>query len=241
MTHGKPIDPGNAMADPRRLTLFDLDNTLLAGDSDYGWALFLIEIGVLDRDEYERRNQEFYDDYKAGRLDIHAFLDFQLRPLARYPTAELEAWRARFVEAKIRPMMTAEGRRVVAERIDAGDLVAIITSTNSFVTRPIADLFGISHLIATEPEMVDGRYTGGVSGTPSFREGKVERLDDWLRGMGRSLESFRESWFYSDSQNDLPLLERVSHPVAVDPDPTLAAAAVRLGWPVLHWRAPLHV
>jgi HAD superfamily hydrolase (TIGR01490 family) len=220
----------------QRLTLFDLDNTLLAGDSDYGWAQFLIELGVLDAASYERRNAAFFADYKAGTLDIHAFLDFQLQPLALHDPATLFAWRERFLDEKIRPMLLPAARKVVTESLAAGDLVAVVTATNSFVTRPIAALYGIEQLVATEPEMVDGRFTGRVTGEPCFQAGKVRCVAHWLRGLQRQLGDFRESWFYSDSHNDLPLLVAVTHPVAVDPDATLAAHARERGWPTVSWR-----
>jgi HAD superfamily hydrolase (TIGR01490 family) len=215
----------------RRLVLLDLDNTLLSGDSDFEWAQYLIEQGVLDREVYEARNQHFYDQYKSGRLDIREFLDFQLKPLARHPRAQLDAWHDGFMAAKVRPMIRA-GARALIER-HREDLCVIITATNSFVTGPIALELGVPNLIATEPEQRDGSFTGGVTGTPCFREGKVERLEQWLAGRGRSLVSFEESWFYSDSLNDLPLLERVTHPVAVDPDDTLRSHARRRGWRIM--------
>jgi HAD superfamily hydrolase (TIGR01490 family) len=229
---------GTASGPPSRLTLFDLDNTLLAGDSDYGWAQFLIEAGVLDPVEYEQQNARFFADYKAGRLDIHAFLRFQLRPLAEHEPARLLAWRERFLEEKIVPMLLPKGRAEVAERLAAGDLVAVVTATNSFITRPIADLYGIRYLVATEPEVIAGRFTGRPEGLPCFREGKLARVRSWLGGLGASLEGFESSWFYSDSHNDLPLLSAVTHPVAVDPDPTLARHAGGRGWAVLSWRGP---
>jgi HAD superfamily hydrolase (TIGR01490 family) len=213
------------------LTLFDLDNTLLAGDSDFEWAQFLIEQGVLDREIYEARNNEFYEQYKLGTLDIHAFLDFQLKPLARHPRRVLNAWHAEFMRIKIMPMMRASARALVERH--RGDLCAIVTATNSFVTAPIAREFGIEHLIATEPAAVDGEFTGGVTGEPCFRDGKIRRLDAWLADRGQTLASFAESRFYSDSLNDLPLLEKVTHPVAVDPDATLRAHAAQHGWPVI--------
>jgi HAD superfamily hydrolase (TIGR01490 family) len=219
-----------------KLVLFDLDNTLLAGDSDFEWAQFLIQRGVLDRALYEARNQAFYEQYKAGTLDIHAFLDFQLKPLARHPRAQLDAWHADFMQQKIRPIMTAAAQQLVQRELQSADLLAIVTATNSFVTAPIARAFGIDHLIATEPEQVNGEYTGKVSGTPSFREGKITRLHDWLNAYGKTLSDFDESWFYSDSLNDLPLLECVTHPVAVDPDDTLRAIAIERGWQVLSLR-----
>lgn len=214
-----------------RLVLFDLDNTLLAGDSDFEWAQFLIEEGVLDREVYEARNQAFYDQYKAGTLDIHEFLDFQLKPLSRHPRTVLDRWHAAFMARKIVPIIRDSARRLVERHSDG--LRVVITATNSFVTRPIAREFGIENLIATEPEARDGEFTGGVVGTPCFRDGKVERLAAWLAERGRTLASFQESWFYSDSLNDLPLLSRVTHPVAVDPDETLRAHASAHGWPIV--------
>lgn len=214
-----------------RLALFDLDNTLLAGDSDFEWAQFLIEQGVLDREVYEARNQAFYDQYRAGTLDIHEFLDFQLKPLSRHTRATLDAWHREFMERKVRPLMREKARTLVARH--GGDLRVVITATNSFVTGPIAREFGISELIATEPEQRNGEFSGAVSGIPCFREGKVARLEEWLARRGSSLASFAESWFYSDSLNDLPLLDRVSHPVAVDPDDTLRKHAASRGWPII--------
>jgi HAD superfamily hydrolase (TIGR01490 family) len=214
-----------------RLALFDLDNTLLAGDSDFEWAQFLIERGVLDREVYEARNVEFYEQYKAGTLNIREFLDFQLKPLARHDRAVLDAWHRDFMARKIIPIITDSARDLV--RRHTGDLCAIVTATNSFVTAPIARAFGIEHLIATEPEEKEGQFTGGVRGTPSFREGKVERVLAWLAQRGQSFGAFDRSWFYSDSLNDLPLLSQVTDPVAVDPDAKLLAHAERNGWPVL--------
>jgi len=218
------------------LVLFDLDNTLLGGDSDYEWAQFLIERGVLDRTVYEARNDEFFAQYKAGTLDILEFLDFQLAPLARYPRAQLDAWHATFMDAKIRPMIGAPARDLVAAHLTAGALCAVVTATNSFVTAPIAREFGVPHLIATEPETRDGAFTGRPAGVPCFREGKVTRLEQWLAGLGRPLASFAASSFYSDSHNDLALLERVTRPVAVDPDDALRRIAESRGWPVISLR-----
>ncbi len=218
------------------LALFDLDNTLLAGDSDYEWAQFLIERGVLERDRYETRNDEFYRQYVAGTLDIRAFLDFQLAPLARHPRAELDAWHAEFMDAKVRPMIGAPARRLVERHLRAGALCAIVTATNSFVTGPIARAFGVAHLIATEPEMQAGRFTGKVAGTPCFRDGKVVRLEQWLATLGKPLPGFAVSSFYSDSHNDLPLLERVTRPVAVDPDAALRRLAESRGWQIISLR-----
>ncbi len=213
------------------LALFDLDNTLLSGDSDFEWAQFLIEQGVLDRELYEARNAEFYEQYKAGTLDIHEFLDFQLRPLARHPRRLLDEWHRQFMQSKIIPLIRPRARELIERH--RGDLCAIVTATNSFVTTPIARQFGIPNLIATEPAHVADEYTGEVSGTPCFREGKVARLDAWLAARGQPLGSFAHSWFYSDSLNDIALLSHVTDPVAVDPDPTLRAHAERLGWPII--------
>ena len=213
------------------LALFDLDNTLLAGDSDFEWAQFLIDRGVLDRKIYEARNQAFYDQYKAGTLDIYEFLDFQLKPLSQHPRTVLDAWHADYMKQRILPMIRDSARGLVEKH--RGEVRVIITATNSFVTAPIARAFGIEHLIATEPEIRNGVFTGGVSGTPCFREGKVERLEAWLAGRGESLKNIEKSTFYSDSHNDLPLLDQVGHPVAVDPDAALRAHAGARGWPVI--------
>ncbi len=219
-----------------KLALFDLDNTLLAGDSDFEWAQFLISRGVLDREVHEAKNQVFYDHYKAGTLDIHAFLDFQLAPLARHPRAELDAWHREFMATRIRPMMTAAAQVLVRRHLDGGDLCAIVTATNSFVTGPVCREFGIEHLVATVPAQLDGRFTGKPRGTPAFKEGKIERVEAWLESLGLWWGAFETSHFYSDSHNDLPLLARVSHPVAVDPDATLRAHAAAAGWPVISLR-----
>lgn len=217
-----------------RLALFDLDNTLLAGDSDFEWAQFLIEKGVLDRELYEAKNQTFYDQYKSGTLDIHEFLDFQLKPLAHHPRAQLDAWHDEYMRTRIVPMVAKGAPALLARH--AGDTRVIVTATNSFVTAPIAHYLGVEHLIATEPEQVGGEFTGKVSGLPSFKDGKVTRLEQWLTGQGENLATVAESWFYSDSLNDLPLLARVRHPVAVDPDATLLAHAQAAGWAVISLR-----
>lgn len=218
-----------------KLALFDLDNTLLAGDSDFEWAQFLIEQGVLDRELYEARNQHFYDQYRAGTLDIHEFLDFQLKPLARHSREQLEKWHRDYMHRKILPMITQKARDLVESH--AGDARVVVTATNSFVTRPIAREFGIENLVATDPEeRPDGEFTGGVQGLPAFREGKVARMESWLAGLGLTWASFAETWFYSDSLNDLPLLTKATHPVAVDPDETLKEHAVANGWMVISLR-----
>ena len=218
-----------------RLTIFDLDNTLLAGDSDFQWGQFLIEQGVLTRETHEARNLEFYEDYKRGELDIDAFLAFQLKPLSQYPRAQLDAWHREYMESKIRPMMTQKAVELVERHRRQGDLLMIITATNSFVTGPIAQAFGIDHLIGTTPEEVDGAFTGRACGVPSFQEGKITRLEQWLAERGKTLGDY-ETTFYSDSRNDLPLLKLVDNPVAVDPDPVLHDHAQAQGWPIISLR-----
>lgn len=215
------------------LALFDLDNTLLGGDSDYLWGRFLVEQGIVDGDAYERQNQYFYDQYKAGSLDIQAFLAFSLRPLAEHPPARLHAWREQFVARLIDPIVLPAARALVERHRAQGDTPVIITATNRFVTAPIAARFGIEHLIATEVEMDGERYTGRSTGTPCFQGGKVRRLQQWLNQQDGDLGG---SWFYSDSHNDLPLLEQVANPVAVDPDDTLAQQARARGWPIISLR-----
>jgi HAD superfamily hydrolase (TIGR01490 family) len=215
------------------LALFDLDNTLLAGDSDYLWGCFLVDRGLVDRQLYEQANDRFYKEYAEGRLDIHEFLNFALQPLAEIDADTLRSLHREFMETSIRPIMTAAGRDKIAMHQQRGDHIVIITATNSFVTGPIAEAFGVADLIATEPERIDGRYTGRVAGTPCFQHGKIERLHDWLQTSGMNMEG---SWFYSDSHNDLPLLETVAHPVAVDPDPQLQATAEQRGWQITSFR-----
>jgi HAD superfamily hydrolase (TIGR01490 family) len=219
-----------------KLALFDLDHTLLAGDSDYEWGQFLIERGVLARETYEAQNARFFEQYKAGTLDIHEYLGFALGPLAAHMPQELARWHAEFMRERIRPMILPRARALIARHRDAGELCAVVTATNSFVTAPIARELGVPHLVATEPESVAGRFTGRVAGTPCFREGKLRRVDEWLAGLGHRFAQFEDSCFYSDSHNDLPLLERVRRPVAVDPDEQLAAAAAERGWPVISLR-----
>lgn len=218
------------------LVLFDLDNTLLAGDSDFAWAQFLIGKGVLDREVQEAKNIAFYEQYKAGTLDIFEFLDFQLAPLARHSRAELDAWHREFLQASIKPMITAQARALVKQHLERGAVVAVVTATNSFVTGPIVREFGIPHLIATIPAQQDGAFTGKPRGTPAFKAGKIERVEAWLESLGLYFGSFEQSWFYSDSHNDLPLMQKVDKPVAVDPDDTLRAHAVQQGWPVISLR-----
>jgi HAD superfamily hydrolase (TIGR01490 family) len=216
--------------------LFDLDNTLLSGDSDFEWAQFLIEQGVLERELFEAKNLAFYQQYKAGTLDIHEFLDFQLKPLSRHARRVLDGWHEEFMRSRVQGMMGAAARDLVGRHRVAGDVCVIITATNSFVTAPIARAFGVEHLIATEPEQIGGEFTGRVAGVPSFREGKIARLEDWMAQRGWGWSDFADTWFYSDSLNDLPLLAKVQNPVAVDPDPTLRAHAEQHGWRIMSLR-----
>jgi len=212
------------------LAIFDLDNTLLRGDSDYAWGQFLVEQHVVDGEKYERENQRYYDAYKAGTLDIMEFLAFSLHPLTLFERDQLDTWHRQFMQQKILPMILPSARNLVTKHRDQGDTLLIITATNSFITRPIAEEFGIEHLIATEPEQREGRFTGRVAGVPCFREGKVTRLNDWMSQNNASLAG---SWFYSDSHNDLPLLKLAENPVAVNPDGELENAARQNNWPIL--------
>lgn len=216
------------------LAIFDLDNTLLAGDSDHAWGEFLVEESIVDADEYQKANDKFYQEYLNGELDILHYLSFALQPLARHDMQQLLTWRKEFVEKKIRPMMQASATELLDSHRAQGHTLLIITATNRFVTEPVAELLGIEHLIATEPELVNGRYTGEVAGVPSFQDGKVTRLHDWLESTGESLDG---AWFYSDSHNDAPLLRKVDNPVAVDPDPTLENIAKENGWKIMSLRA----
>jgi HAD superfamily hydrolase (TIGR01490 family) len=220
----------------QNLALFDLDNTLLAGDSDYNWSLFLIKQGLLDEKTHHERNEQFYLDYKNGNLDIYKFLAFQLKPLSEHSVADLNALHAKYMDTVIRPMMTKKAQDLVNQHKAQGDLCLVITATNSFVTKPIAQAYGIAHLIGTDPEMANGAYTGGVAGVPSFQEGKVTRLQQWLAERGQVLADFARSYFYSDSHNDLPLMKLVTHPVAVDADAKLTDYAQQHGWPQISLR-----
>lgn len=218
------------------LALFDLDNTLLAGDSDFEWSQFLIEKKVLDRDIFEQRNIDFYEQYKAGTLDIYEFLDFQFKPLAQNPRKQLDAWHNEFMKKKIQKLIAPGALKLIEKHMLDGDLCIIITATNRFVTAPIAKALGIQHLIATEAEHKNGEFTGQVAGTPCFREGKITCLENWLDANNLTWMSFLQSWFYSDSLNDLPLLNKVTHPVAVDPDNTLKSHAEQHDWSIISLR-----
>ena len=215
------------------LAIFDLDNTLLNGDSDHAWGEFLCAKGIVDAEEYSRANDYFYEQYKNGGLDIFEFLSFALKPLAEIEPEELNKLHQQFMQEKIEPIILPKAEELLAKHKEQGDFLLIITATNHFVTGPIAKRLGVDEIIATDPEQIDGRYTGKVAGTPCFQDGKVTRLNNWLEKQGHSLE---ESYFYSDSHNDLPLLERVTYPVAVNPDDILEEHANNSLWPVLDLR-----
>lgn len=215
----------------KRLALFDLDNTLLSGDSDHAWGEYLADQGMVDAGEHKRQNDAFWEDYKAGSLDIQAYLRFALSAIAGKSDTELAPLRERYIETRIKPMIRPGALALLRQH--QHDLCAIVTATNAFVTRPIADLLGVTNLIACDVEMSDGRYTGEPAGIPSFREGKIVRVESWLAAQNLTLNDFDETWFYSDSRNDLPLLLHVTHPVAVDPDDALRAVANERQWPVI--------
>ena len=215
------------------LALFDLDNTLLAGDSDYLWGCFLADQGIVDKESYERENQRFMDEYNQGTLDIFEFLSFSLQPLRDNDPATLRRLQQQFLDEKIRPIMSPASFDLINKHRQAGDTLAVITATNSFVTAPIVKAFGIDNLLATEPEINGNGYTGKVAGTPCFQQGKVTRLQQWIGEQGIELDG---SWFYSDSRNDIPLLKIVDNPVAVDPDEQLRQLASEQGWPIISLR-----
>ena len=215
------------------LAIFDLDNTLIADDSDYLWGQFLVDQGIVDKDQYEQANARFYEDYKKGNLDIVEFLNFSLAPLAKHDTQQLFRWRSRFIEEIIHPLLLKSAMALVDKHREQGDTLLVITATNRFVTEPIVQLFGIDNLLATTPEFINGRYTGKFNGIPCYQEGKVKLLRAWLNDTSKSMKN---SWFYSDSHNDLPLLKLVDNPVAVDPDPVLRDFAVQANWPIISLR-----
>ncbi|MGZ4957157.1 MAG: histidinol-phosphatase [Methylobacter sp.] len=215
------------------LAIFDLDNTLIADDSDYLWGQFLVDQGIVDKSHYEDANAKFYEDYKQGTLDIVEFLRFSLQPLADNDPDQLYQWRAQFIEQAIKPLLLEPAQQLIAKHKDRGDTLLVITATNRFVTEPIVRLYGIENLLATTPEFINGRYTGGFNGIPCFQEGKVKLLEAWLKD---SAETMQESWFYSDSHNDLPLLKLVDHPVAVNPDEKLTEFAEAANWPIISLR-----
>jgi HAD superfamily hydrolase (TIGR01490 family) len=219
----------------KNLTLFDLDHTLIPLDSDYEWGQFLVRIGAVEPVEFARRNAAFYAQYEAGTLDPVEYLEFALGTLARFPRRQLDAWHAQFMEEVIHPAMLPAATSLVKRHQDAGDLVLIVTATNRFVTEPIAHAFGVEHLIAAEPEVSkEGEITGRLASTPTSGMGKVIHLESWLAARGESLHSFERSMFYSDSQNDIPLLSAVTHPIATNPNPLLAAHASAQSWQTLN-------
>ena len=219
---------------PRRLALFDLDHTLLPLDSDYQWADFLARTGRAgDPDEARRRNDDLMERYNRGELTAEQAAEFMLGLLAAHTPFDLAAWHEEFMAEVVRPSITPAARELVQSHLEAGDLCAVVTATNSFVTAPIARAFGVPHLVATDPQYLNGRFTGRIQGTPSFKEGKVIRVNDWLAAMGLTLADFSESFFYSDSVNDVPLLEKVSQPIAANPSPALREIARGRGWQVI--------
>jgi HAD superfamily hydrolase (TIGR01490 family) len=218
------------------IALFDLDYTLLGGDATWEWIHFLIGLGALDRASYEAELEQFYVDYREGTLDIRDFLHFDFRALASHPRAQLEAWRERYVAEAIAPLLLPRARALIASHQARGHLTAIVTAANSFITAPIAGLYGVRHLLASDPEVVDGEFTGRIAGVPCFHEGKFTRLEAWLASRGEALPDFAESYFYGDSQSDVPLMERVTHPVVVSPDEALAQLAQARRWPVISLR-----
>lgn len=215
------------------LAIFDLDNTLIADDSDFLWGQFLVDHGIVDKDYYESVNAKFYEDYKEGTLDIVEFLGFSLAPLAMHDVNQLHEWREAFVDSIIKPITLKAAHDLVERHRDAGDTLVVVTATNRFVTAPIVELYGIEHLLATTPEMKHGQYTGKFIGKPCFQEGKITHLQQWLAETGHTLAG---SYFYSDSHNDLPLLRLVDHPVAVDPDQKLRETALQEQWPIMSLR-----
>jgi HAD superfamily hydrolase (TIGR01490 family) len=218
------------------LALFDLDNTLLGGDSDLEWGEFLMARGALDRATFEPLRRRLSADYHAGRLDVDAFYACQLGVLTRHPRAALEAWREEYLAQRIRPIIGPPARALIRRHQEQGALCAVVTGTSAFTTWPISRELGIPHLVATVPAWDGQRFTGAVRGTAAYGAGKVVRVGEWLESLGYCWESFGQTWFYSDSHNDLPLLEKVGRPVAVDPDPTLRRAAEARGWPILSLR-----
>ena len=215
------------------LAIFDLDHTLLSGDSDHAWGQFLVDSNIVEPKFHQKQNDYFYEQYKAGCLDIEAYLAFALKPLTEQPLEKMLALRETFIEERIKPLITDKARDLIAKHQQAGDPLLIITATNAFVTRPIANLLGFEELIAPEPEIIDGRYTGKITGIPSFQEGKVTRLNMWLKEKQIELAG---AFFYSDSHNDLPLLNIVDNPIAVDADEILTNTARQNNWPIISLR-----
>jgi HAD superfamily hydrolase (TIGR01490 family) len=215
------------------LSIFDLDNTLITNDSDFLWGQYLVDNKIVDPLEYEEKNRQFYEDYEQGNLDIDSYLRFSLEPLTQFPVQQLYQWRADFVENTIKPLIARGTPALLQKHRDQGDTLMIISATNLFVTEPIAELLGIQHIISTKPEMIDGKYTGNYLGIPTFQQGKVNALREW---MSQNQLNLYGSSFYSDSHNDLPLLDEVDYPVAVNPDDRLAQIANERNWPVIDLR-----
>ena len=215
------------------LTIFDLDETLIAADSDHEWGQFVVDKGLVDAQKHKKMNDDFYKQYKAGQLDIDEYLQFSCSILTQYSIEDLHRFRSEFVAQRILPIILDKAQDLVKKHRELGDTLLVITSTIEFVTRPIVDEFGIDILIAPDPEIVSNRYTGRIVGVPSFAAGKVTRLEQWLANRQDSLEG---SSFYSDSHNDLPLLRLVDNPVAVDPDPILREKAEENQWPIISLR-----
>lgn len=215
------------------LAIFDLDNTLLSGDSDYSWGQFLVNKGVVDKQDYAEANEKFYQQYALGKLDIHAFCAFAFKPLSENSDETLAKWHTEFMQESILPIMSIKGVDLVNQHRELGHTLLVITATNSFITAPIVARFGIPNLLATDPKRENGKYTLEIAGTPCFQEGKVTRLNAWLDENDESMEG---SYFYSDSHNDLPLLKMVDYPVAVDPDDTLKSYAEAHNWKIMSLR-----
>jgi HAD superfamily hydrolase (TIGR01490 family) len=224
------------------LALFDLDHTLIPTDSDHEWGRFMVKHGMVDAENFARENDRFFADYKAGRLDIHAYLVAMLTPLAKYSRAQLDEFHQLYMNEVIRPAIVPAALELVRQHRDAGDLCCVVTATNEFITGPIAAVFGVDKLIACEAETVDGQphsdYTGRPTGTPSYKEGKIVRTEAWLASLGKTWSDFERSYFYSDSHNDIPLLEKVTDPIATNPDDTLRAHAQAHGWRILELFQP---
>ena len=216
-----------------RLAIFDIDNTLIAGDSDLLWGEFLCERNYVDSNVYKAEHEKYYKDYLSGKLDINNFLKFKLKVLGENDLNLLKKWRKDFFEEKIRPVILPKAYQLIDKHRNQNHDLLIITATNRFIVEPIASEFRIENIIACEPEIYNEQFTGKFIGTPSYAEGKVERFNDWLKTIGRRLE---ESWFYSDSHNDIPLMKEVNHPVAVDPDESLKNEAIKIGWPIISLR-----
>lgn len=212
------------------LAIFDLDHTLIAGDSDHAWGEYLVANELVNADFYAQKNDYFYQQYQLGKLDINEYLEFALQPLAKQDMATLQTWHADFMRSKIHPMLQTKAKALLQKHRDQGDTLLIITSTNTFIAGPICELHGVHDYIGSEPEIRDGRYTGKLAGTPCYRDGKITRLNEWLAQHKVSLEG---SYGYSDSINDLPLLQAVDHPCVVDGDEEITAHATQQGWPCI--------